>query len=290
MTSHLKKVRSGDPLRIPAATYNAFVDAAEDLRQRQHLGGQQATPFNRQPGAVLARNRTKLDQPQFAALWLAGVALHPSTHLQRFRNTTPLFELNTWASLPATQQHEQRFAILQEPVKSGKLGRALLAGVSPVQLTMTDPAHGYALPNPDDPQTMRSAWTGACRILWREGGAGLQWAVVQFPVNDAPRLRLRNDSGVPLQDGYACLVTGTPAPWTLTVEQPSGDSQLPVIAYEGPELLAGETATLHRVRRRTRCYSGRNSTSSITSADSAASAIVRRSSMQRPIGTCNWWA
>ena len=30
-----RKVRSGQPLRIPAAAYNAFVDAAVDLRRRE---------------------------------------------------------------------------------------------------------------------------------------------------------------------------------------------------------------------------------------------------------------
>ena len=35
MTDPLRKVRPGDPLRIPASTYNAFVDAALDLRRRQ---------------------------------------------------------------------------------------------------------------------------------------------------------------------------------------------------------------------------------------------------------------
>jgi hypothetical protein len=34
MGDHLKKVQSGDPLVVPAATWNAFIDAAEDYRQR----------------------------------------------------------------------------------------------------------------------------------------------------------------------------------------------------------------------------------------------------------------
>ena len=38
MPDDLRKVRSGQPLRIPAGAYNAFVDAAVDLRTRQGRG------------------------------------------------------------------------------------------------------------------------------------------------------------------------------------------------------------------------------------------------------------
>lgn len=35
MSNVLTKVRPGDPLRIPAATFNTFVDAAQDFLRRQ---------------------------------------------------------------------------------------------------------------------------------------------------------------------------------------------------------------------------------------------------------------
>ncbi len=35
MGDDLRKVRPGDPLRVPARAYNAFVDAALDLKRRQ---------------------------------------------------------------------------------------------------------------------------------------------------------------------------------------------------------------------------------------------------------------
>lgn len=35
----LRKVKSGDPLRIPAATFNTFADAAQDfLRRQRNIG------------------------------------------------------------------------------------------------------------------------------------------------------------------------------------------------------------------------------------------------------------
>lgn len=57
MPDDLRKVRSGDPLRLPAA-YNAFVDAAVDLRRRQGRGEAVAGPLmeSAQRGIVLVRN------------------------------------------------------------------------------------------------------------------------------------------------------------------------------------------------------------------------------------------
>ncbi len=48
----LTSVKPGEPLRIPAATFNSFIDAAEDSRRRQHdqLGGTQ--PVARKKGDI----------------------------------------------------------------------------------------------------------------------------------------------------------------------------------------------------------------------------------------------
>ena len=55
MPDDLRKVRSGQPLRIPAGAYNAFVDAAVDLRTRQGAA---------KPSPVLSSN-----PPSVASAW-----------------------------------------------------------------------------------------------------------------------------------------------------------------------------------------------------------------------------
>jgi hypothetical protein len=52
------KVQSGDPLRIPAAAYNLFVDAARDFQRQAHGLGQGAMPSFRQATVVPVRNNT----------------------------------------------------------------------------------------------------------------------------------------------------------------------------------------------------------------------------------------
>ncbi|MHC4982457.1 MAG: hypothetical protein ACYTF6_04720 [Planctomycetota bacterium] len=66
MGDHLKQVQSGDRLVIPAATFNAFIDAARDFRQRQQRSGRQSYPQHRQGDIVLVRNSSG------ANLWPAG--------------------------------------------------------------------------------------------------------------------------------------------------------------------------------------------------------------------------
>ncbi len=54
MPDDLRKVRIGQPLRIPAGAYNAFVDAAVDLRSRQGRGQAVAGPLVESANAASA--------------------------------------------------------------------------------------------------------------------------------------------------------------------------------------------------------------------------------------------
>jgi hypothetical protein len=56
MSAMLKKVKPGDPLVIPAATYNTFVEAARDYLDCRNDQGQEAHPAARNSGIVLVRN------------------------------------------------------------------------------------------------------------------------------------------------------------------------------------------------------------------------------------------
>ena len=68
MADHMQKVRSGNPLVIPAQAYNAFIDAAEDYRRRTSLIGQKAEQSFRQASIVLVRNDSGSNQNRLAAL------------------------------------------------------------------------------------------------------------------------------------------------------------------------------------------------------------------------------
>lgn len=52
----LKKVKSGEALVIPAQTFNTFIDAARNYRQRAQNRGQKAQPGFRSSGIILVKN------------------------------------------------------------------------------------------------------------------------------------------------------------------------------------------------------------------------------------------
>ena len=58
----------GDPLKIPAATFNAMIDAARDHQQRHQGREQTSFPAFRQSGIVLARNDSGSDRDRFDVL------------------------------------------------------------------------------------------------------------------------------------------------------------------------------------------------------------------------------
>ena len=63
--STMKKVSTGDPLVIPANTYNAFIDAATDFRERikprQKLAQQSQSSSSQLPGVIWVKNDSPMD-------------------------------------------------------------------------------------------------------------------------------------------------------------------------------------------------------------------------------------
>lgn len=176
MSDSLKKVQSGDPLVIPAQTYNAFIDAAVYFRQRTTTLGQGTQPGTPPAGIILIRNDSGSDRQRFDVLGISAPIITPATNLREFSNRVAM------ACVTPATSHEGKFVVLAEPIPAGKIGRAYASGVCPVQvnfagsdasITQVDISAGqagYLKPSP----------TGPATILWREGGTGSQWAIIRL--------------------------------------------------------------------------------------------------------------
>ncbi|NLE60888.1 MAG: hypothetical protein GX616_21295 [Planctomycetes bacterium] len=176
MADPLKKVKPGDPLAIPAETYNTFIDVAQAFRGRQiNLAGPPAIAGDN-TGSILVRNASGADRGRFSILGIQGVVIAPADNLEAFQNRIALS-----VGLPVAGEP---FAVLQEPVADGSIGRAMVTGVSVVQLNILDASHGYAKAG-TDPGSLTTDTSGNARILWKESGTDLKWGVVQFPVSTA---------------------------------------------------------------------------------------------------------
>ena len=62
MVETLRKVKPDDPLAIPAATFNAFVDAAQDYRNRQHRQERPIPPADDGSGTIRVKNASGADR------------------------------------------------------------------------------------------------------------------------------------------------------------------------------------------------------------------------------------
>ncbi len=176
----LKKVQPGDTLRIPAATFNTFIDAARDFRSRQQTSHQNAQPGFRQSGIVLVKNASGSDRGRFNVLGIDSPIFTPTDNEEEFKNKVALSCVT-----PAAAGHTGKFVILMEPIANNEIGLACVHGVCPVKINITDEDQQYADISNGETDKLKSSCTGAAHILWAEPGTGEKWAIVRLGVPEA---------------------------------------------------------------------------------------------------------
>lgn len=200
MTDPFRKVQPGQSLNITASAYNAFVDAAAAHRHSQanRHGGTSGISDNKQTGIVLIANQSGEDLNRFGVLGINGVLITPTDNEQAFKNQVVLT-----GTIPSVTSHFGRFAVLLEPIASGKIGRACVSGVCPAKIQFIDNDDVWRADVTDGSTTCLSAnATGAAVILWTDsmgGGSGddIRWAVIKI--------------GNPAIDEFAAVITGSQA-------------------------------------------------------------------------------
>jgi len=209
MGDAMKKVKTGDPLEIPARTFNTFVDAARAFQGRQRDQGQ--TPQARLPrnGIVPVKNASGADRERFDILGVDAPIFTPTDNEDSFKNQVALKGV-----IPTEADHAGRFAILLEPLKTGAIGLACVQGVCPVKVSVEDEDHPCADVNDGQVGSLKSGLSGAAFILWKESGTGEKWAVVKLGVPSDPfgslfAVLVTKDGGVAGDAATDCTFTYT---------------------------------------------------------------------------------
>jgi hypothetical protein len=178
MPDDLRKVRSGDPLRLPAGAYNAFVDAAVDLRRRQGRGEAVAGPLveSAQRGIVLVRNDSGEEIEPYHAMAITGVLVEPGEDDQErtFQSRTPLT-----GDIATEETAGPAFVVALQPIKPNKLGRCVLTGVTVARVFITNETDTTCELAADE-TVLASTPMGGIPILWKEEGTGEKWAVLEL--------------------------------------------------------------------------------------------------------------
>ena len=173
MGDHLKKVKTGDPLVIPAQAFNSFVDAANDLKARQMDGGNgvhRSMPVQ----YVLVKNGSGADLDRFGVLGIDAPVILPTDNLDEFKNRVVL------SGVTPAAKHAGRFVVLHEPLANGSIGRACISGACLVKVNVIREGHTFADVEPAQAGRLKSVASGSASILWSESGTGEKWAVVKL--------------------------------------------------------------------------------------------------------------
>jgi hypothetical protein len=186
MGDNMKKVRTGDALDIPAATFNTFIDSARDFLQRQSDQNRQSGRDIRNSGIILMKNGSGSDRERFNVLGIKEPIINLSDNADAFKNRVALTGIT-----PNKDDHTGKFAVLLSPMKTDALGLAMVLGVCPVKITVDNAEHTHADINDGDAATLKSGFYGAAQILWKEDGTGEKWAVVR--INAVPTRNMHED-------------------------------------------------------------------------------------------------
>lgn len=179
----MKKVRAGEPLRIPASTFNTFIDAARDYRNRTH--GMGAGAAARAPGVdtgrILVRNDSGADADRFGILGIDSIVISPTDNADEFKNR-PILSLIA----PAVPDHSENFVVLAEPLRheatvaDRPIGEAVIDGITVVLVDVQDADHEFAVVVNAQSTKLQSASNGPVQIIYKEAGTGDKWAVVRL--------------------------------------------------------------------------------------------------------------
>ena len=159
----LRKVKPGEPFVAHAATWNAFIDAAQDFQNRTADISRQPTSGFRSSGIVTVKNESGSARKQFEILGLGEPIFLPSGAAaeQQFKNVVTFRGL-----MPSEDEHEGKFAILLEPLAANAIGKACVSGVCQVHINVTDKDHKFAEMSDGKADVLDSGDTGSAKILW----------------------------------------------------------------------------------------------------------------------------
>lgn len=217
-----------------------MIEVATDWQRNRH-GAEVEHAERPRDGTITVRNSSGADKARFTVLGLTTPLFLPHDALASFQAQVAI------AGITPTADHTGKFAILLEPIRNGKLGRAAIDGVVVVRVKMNSEGDRYADVLPGNGLRLQSAAAGALSLLWvqpvaqrddptiawvigRFGGAGgtaqtWKWAKVTAVQNEMFFAKLVDDNGAPTGSDLnvnvaACTSTGVTTAPSLANELP----------------------------------------------------------------------
>jgi hypothetical protein len=176
-----KYASTGDPLQIPADTWNIIQASAKAWVQNKHntkFGNAHQYQYH------YVRNNTGVDLPAFSVVGLDGVVTEPAESVDEFK-----YHYTITGVVPTTD-HYDRWAITQEPIKSGLIGHCITIGLTVAKVTVAEDFEEYINCEiiPGTTEYLELLPTGSCVVIWRETGLGTKWALIRIDSTNALKI------------------------------------------------------------------------------------------------------
>lgn len=160
MNATLQKVRPGDPLVIPAATFNALIDTTLEFRRAQLRTQRDALQRFAQSGIILVRNKSGEDRQRFDVLGIDQPIVAPEDDEGAFKNRVAV------DGVVPTLEHAARFVVLLSPLARDAVGPAVADGITVAKVKMTSETDVFAEVEDGHADYLKSGGTGSAGILW----------------------------------------------------------------------------------------------------------------------------
>ena len=172
MNNQFQYVRTGEPVVIPAATYNAMLDAAQAHRNRRMNLSQHGPSFDSL--YVFVENATGRFLERFDVVGLDG----PS----ETRNLDIFCNKIAFRGVVPRKEHAQRFAVVQQDAAPGMMVRACLSGVTIGKIWVERPPRdmGGLACSAAPGMTNGLVLGGGAAVLWIDPGIGGRWSIIRI--------------------------------------------------------------------------------------------------------------
>jgi hypothetical protein len=171
-----RKVVAGEPLSIPANTWNKLIDLVEPGSRPG--AGYYSTDFCQSATKILVKNDTGVAQERFNILAITEPFISPSDELTEFQSRVT-FKGKIPANGDIYGNYDRNICALLEPLEANAIGLAAVTGVVPVQVNFSSD-HKWADTTNGNTQYLTSKLAGPYQVLWKESGTGIKWAYVHL--------------------------------------------------------------------------------------------------------------
>ena len=173
--NEFRHVRPGEPLQIPAATYNAMVDAAQSHRNRRINLAPHGAGFDSL--FVYVVNTTGQTLQRFDVVGLDGSS--ETQNLDAFCNRI------VFKGVRPQKKHKGKFAVIQQDASPNMVVRACVYGATIAKVQVNSDSNNgsnepkYCDIKENETGCLESGGSGA-EVLWSDNSSQTRWAIIRI--------------------------------------------------------------------------------------------------------------